>query len=128
MKDNPTLTWLFFSFKGRIARQSYILSIVFIQILFFVIIYQIVLAEENENKLAFLGLVFIGLAATAFWSGLALSVKRLNDLDLPWVLVGLLFFPPITWVFTIFLMAMPSKQEVNRHGPPPFPKTGSNNE
>lgn len=116
-----SLKWLFFSFKGRIARQSYILSIIFMQILFVLVVYQIVQAKGNEDRLAFWGLVFIALAGVAFWSGLALSVKRLHDLSLPWPLVILQFIPPILWFFILFLMAMPSKQETNEHGPPPFP-------
>ena len=115
-----SLKWLFFSFKGRIARQSYILSIIFMQILFGLVVYQIVRAEGNEDKLALWGLIFIALAGAAFWSGLALSVKRLHDLDLPWPLVILQFIPPIMWFFILFLMVMPSKQETNEHGPPPF--------
>jgi len=116
----PSLTWLFFSFKGRIARQSYILSIIFIQILFALVIYQIVKAGTDEGRLALWGLAFIGLAGVAFWSGLALSIKRLHDLDLPWMLVVLQFIPAIMWLFIIFLMVVPSKQLTNEHGPPPF--------
>ncbi len=123
MADNSqshSFAWLFFSFKGRIARQSYIFSIIFIQLLFGFVVYQIVKAGEDQNLLAFWGLAFIGLAAAGFWIGLALSIKRLHDLDLPWPLVVLQFIPPILWLFIIFLMVMPSKQVTNEHGSPPF--------
>ncbi len=116
-----SLKWLFFSFKGRIARQSYILSIIFIQVLFGLVVYRIIRAGEDENQLALWGLVFIALAAISFWCGLALSIKRIHDLGLPWPLVILQFIPPIMWFFILFLMVMPSKQETNEHGPPPFP-------
>lgn len=119
-KNNLSLSWLFFSFRGRIARQSYVLSILFIQALFVLVVYKCVQAGEDQNLLAFWGLAFIVLAALAFWSGLALSVKRLHDLDLPTPLVLLQFIPPVMWFFIVFLMAMPSKQVTNRHGPPPF--------
>ena len=120
-----TLPWLFFSFKGRIARQSFIFSIIFIQLLFGFVVYQIVKAGEDQDRLALWGLVFIALAGGAFFSSLALTVKRLHDLDLPWPLVVLQFVPPINWLFIIFLMAAPSKQVTNRHGPPPFPSQQS---
>ena len=115
-----TLGWLFFSFQGRIARQSYIFSIIFVTLLFSLVIYQIVKAGEDQDRLAFWGLAFIGLAAASFWSGLALSVKRLHDLDLPWQLVVLQFIPLIVWLFIGYLMIMPSKPVTNKHGPPPF--------
>lgn len=116
----PPLKWLFFSFKGRIARQSYILAQIFLLILQFFVIWQLVRAGEDENRLALWGLVYIALGALTIWAGLALVAKRLHDLDLPAALLIMLFIPPINWLFMIFLMAMPSSRKTNQHGPPPF--------
>ena len=55
----PSLKWLFFSFTGRIARQSYILSQIFILALQFLILWQIAKAADNKSLDALWGLVFI---------------------------------------------------------------------
>lgn len=119
----PSLLWLFFSLRGRIARQSYILASIFNIVLLTLVIYKIGKAGENEELLALWGLVFLALALASSWSALALTIKRLHDLGYPWPLVICLFIPVINWLFVIFLMVKPSQPEANEHGPPPFPGT-----
>ena len=121
-RNNLTLKWLFFSFKGRIGRQSYILAQILIVAIQFLVIWQIAKAANNESLLALWGLAFIALGLVTLWSISALAVKRLNDLDLPAVLFLLLFVPGILWLFMLFLMIVPTKQVTNKHGPPPFTK------
>ncbi len=118
----PTVAWLLFSFKGRIARQSYILGALFMMTLQALVLIRLVMAEEAAADLTMWGFVLIigGIAAT--WSALAMTVKRLHDLDLPAILAICLLIPAISWIFLIVMMVLPSKQETNRHGPPPFPK------
>ncbi len=123
-----TLSWLFFSFKGRIARQSFALGAGFLLLPQILVIYQIVKASEADaqDALAFWGLAFLVCAVLTLWSIAALFVKRLHDLSLPGALVILSFFSGVNMVFFMFLAFMPSKQEVNDHGPPPFPKVPDN--
>lgn len=121
-QTEPTLLWLFFSFKGRIARQSFALAAGFLLLPQILVIYQIVKAEQadNEGALAFWGLTFIVFAILALWSLFALFIKRLHDLSLPGALAILSFISGVNLLFFAFLALMPSKRETNQHGPPPF--------
>ena len=118
----PTLSWLFFSFRGRIARQSFILGIVFLLFPQLFVVIQMVRADEagKPEQLAFWFLVLLVLLALSLWSSLALTVKRLHDLSLPGPLAILSIFSGINLFFFLFLAAMPSKLETNEYGPPPF--------
>lgn len=116
----PSVAWVLFGLGGRIARQSFILGQFFMLSLFAVVIARIVAVEGNENATAFWGLMFILLAGVSAWSSFALSVKRLHDLSLPGALALILLVPTINLFFVLALMILPSKQETNEHGPPPF--------
>ncbi|MDJ0612974.1 MAG: DUF805 domain-containing protein [Rhizobiaceae bacterium] len=121
-KIEPTLSWLFFSFRGRIARQSFILGILFLVFPQLFAVIQMVRADNagKPDQIAFWFLVLIVFLLVSFWSSLALSVKRLHDLSLPGALSILAIFSGINLVFFLYLAVMPSKQEINEYGPPPF--------
>lgn len=116
----PTVPWVLFGFRGRIGRQSYILGQLFMLSLFAVVIARIVAVEDQESATVFWGMMFLLLGGVSLVSMVAMTVKRLNDLSIPGVLAVCLFIAPISFFFVVALMIMPSKQEVNRHGPPPF--------
>lgn len=122
--DAPGLLWLFFGFAGRIARQSYALSILFQFILFCLSVYWAVAAGEDQSRLTLAGFAFIGVAFFNLWSGVALSVKRLNDLNLPWPLALFIFVPGVNVLMILFLAVRESYPVTNRHGPPPFGSDG----
>ena len=118
----PTLSWLFFSFRGRIARQSFILGILFLLFPQIFAVIQMVRADEagRPEQLAFWFLALLVVLLLSLWSSLALTVKRLHDLSLPGALSILCIFSGINLIFFVFLAAMPSKNEHNEYGPPPF--------
>ncbi|MCB1449543.1 MAG: DUF805 domain-containing protein [Nitratireductor sp.] len=117
----PTIGWALFGFSGRIARQSYILGVVLMLPLFGIVIAQILQVQDNEAGTVFWGLMFIGLCVMSTWSLVALSVKRLNDINRPGWLALVLFIPWLNALAVMALMAAPSWPQTNRHGPPPFP-------
>jgi uncharacterized membrane protein YhaH (DUF805 family) len=118
----PGLLWLFFSFKGRIARQSFALGAGFLLLPQIFIILQIIKADETDQsgELALWGLVLLICAAATLWSVIVLHVKRLHDLDLHGAFAFIAMLSGINLVFFIFLACTPSKPETNKHGPPPF--------
>jgi uncharacterized membrane protein YhaH (DUF805 family) len=118
MKE-PSLAWLFFSFKGRIARQSFILGSLFLQMIIGWIVYQIVKAGGNQTLLTFWGFVFIVAGAYVLWPALALVVKRLHDIGLPWFFAVAFLVPPFTWILLVVLMIMRGNERANAYGPPP---------
>lgn len=117
----PDLKWLFFSRRGRIARKSYALAAIFLMLVIALILVQIVKAAENQSILAAWGFIMLIVGLLCTYCFVALSLKRLNDLSLPWYFVVALFIPTINYIFIGFMMFLPSKQETNEHGPPPFP-------
>ncbi|MCB1454758.1 MAG: DUF805 domain-containing protein [Nitratireductor sp.] len=120
-QPRPTLLWALFGFSGRLSRQSYILGTVFMLPVFGIVIAQILQVQGNEAATIFWGLMFLFLCPVSAWSMLALGVKRLNDIDRPAWLAVFLFAPWINMIAVMLLMATPSFQGTNRHGPPPFP-------
>jgi uncharacterized membrane protein YhaH (DUF805 family) len=115
-----TVLWALFGFGGRIARQTFILGQLFMLSLFAVVVARIVAVQGNENLTVFWGLTFLALCVVSLWASLALTVKRLHDLDLPALMTLLLLVPTINAIFVIVLMVLPSSARTNEHGPPPF--------
>ena len=122
--NQATVLWALFGFRGRIGRQTFILGQLFMLALFAVIVARIVAVEGNEGATVFWGIAFLLLAGISLVSSVALCVKRLHDLSLPGILAALVFVPTLNMLFVIALMVVPSRQEVNEHGPPPFGPAG----
>ena len=116
----PSIGWLLFGFNGRIARQSFILGQIFMLSLFAIVVARIMAVRGDESATTFWGFVFILLMGISAVSGFALTFKRLHDLSLPGPLAFILFVPTVNIIFVIALMALPSRQEDNAYGPPPF--------
>jgi uncharacterized membrane protein YhaH (DUF805 family) len=115
-----SVAWLLFGFDGRIARRSFILGQLFMLAIFAVVVTRIVAVKDNDSATIFWGFVFIAFIGVSIVSSFALVVKRLHDLSLPGALALILCVPTLNILFVIALMALPSKPEVNEHGPPPF--------
>jgi uncharacterized membrane protein YhaH (DUF805 family) len=116
-----TVRWALFGFQGRIGRQSYILGALLMLTVIFFTVARLLAVQGDEGASAFWGLAFLMAFAAAAWSNLALTIKRLHDINQPGALVVLLFVPTINFFFVVFLMAMPSHPRDNEHGAPPFP-------
>lgn len=120
MADRASVGWALFGFRGRIARQSYILGQLFMLSLFAVVIARILAVQGDEDATAIWGLAFIALGVASTWSTFALTAKRLHDIGQPGILSVILLVPTVNLVFVIALMFIPSRPETNRYGPPPF--------
>ena len=119
-QSSPGLLWLFFGFNGRIARQSFALSVLFQLSMLTLVLYQTVQAGKDEARLVASGFALIALIVFLLWSILALAVKRLHDLNLPLAFIVILFVPGINWLGFFYLMVTSGYPEANEHGPPPF--------
>lgn len=117
---DPTVRWALFGFRGRLARQSYILGQLLMLALAGIVVARILAVEGDENATVFWGLVFILLGLVSTWSSFALTVKRLHDIGQPGILSAILLVPWINIVFVFALMFLPSRPEANQYGPPPF--------
>lgn len=115
-----TVSWVLFGFRGRIGRKSFALSCLLIVLIQGAVIAQIVGAEEDSPASIFWALVLMAIWVVSAWIMIALAVKRLHDIGLPAALAALLLVPAISWIGLLFLCFVPSSQEINDHGPPPF--------
>ena len=95
-------------------------SVFFLLLPQFIVILQLVRQEDDSGGLVFWFLVLVGVLLCTVWSLFALAVKRLHDLGVTGWLSLLILFPTINWIFLLALAVLPTKQEVNEHGPPPF--------
>ena len=118
--EPPTLKWLFFSFRGRIARRSFALGAFFLLLPQLYFLLQIGGAQDSGCGIGFFLLGFFVSVILSIWSLFALFVKRLHDIGLPGALSLLVVFSGINLLLFLALSFWPSKQEVNEHGPPPF--------
>ena len=123
----PTVKWLYTSFRGRIGRKSFALGallLLLIQIALFAWVLSFgdgdgsVELEDGEALLG--GFVVLCFWAFAAWGLLAMAVKRLHDLNLPGLLAVVLLVPAVAFLGWLFLALMPGSRDANQHGPPPF--------
>jgi uncharacterized membrane protein YhaH (DUF805 family) len=120
--DRPVLSlkWLFFGFRGRIARKSFALAVLLQLTLLTLLVHQAVQAGDDEGRQVLVGFAIMAFGLFLVWSIAALSIKRLHDLNHPAALIALLFVPMINWAIFLYLMLKPSYPDANDHGPPPF--------
>ncbi|MEM1375987.1 MAG: DUF805 domain-containing protein [Pseudomonadota bacterium] len=125
----PTVKWLFTSFRGRIGRKSFALgALLLVLIQFGLFAWVLSLGDETgsvhleDGAAALVGLVMLGFWVVAAWGLLAMAVKRLHDLDLPGILAVLLLIPAIAFFTFLALAFIPGSQNTTKHGPPPFPR------
>ena len=119
-QQKPTVTWVLFGLRGRIARQSFILGQLFMLSLFAFVIARIVAVEGRDGSTVFWGLVLLALGVASLVSTIAMTVKRLHDLGFPGILAVCMLIPTVNFIMLIILMIMPSSPETNAYGPPPF--------
>jgi len=121
--DHPlTVSWVLFGFRGRIGRKSFWLAALLMVLIQAAVIARAATVPDDSPELSLLVLAILGLWAVTAWVALALAVKRLHDLGLPGMLAICLLIPAISFIAFLLLAFLPSKQETNEHGPPPFPR------
>lgn len=117
-----TVRWALFSFKGRIARQSFWLGALFIIAVQGIILARLIATNETSDPPIFWGLVMFFSWPISIWVGLALAVKRLHDINASPFFAVLIFFPFLSTLLLLALAFVPSYRESNKHGAPPFPR------
>jgi uncharacterized membrane protein YhaH (DUF805 family) len=125
MLPEPSIRWLFMSWKGRIGRQSYILGAALLLVVQIYILLEIGFAGEGNagsDVMAAWGFVMIGYWIASIIGLLALNVKRMHDAEFPTYWVVCLVIPGIGTLFSIYLMFVPGTGKTNQYGPSPFAK------
>ena len=114
---NPTLrdfVWLFFGFSGRLSQRSYFLAGLFLLVVQIFLLYRFMAVEEGTDASAFWAMAFTLAAIVSVASNIALTVKRLHDMDRPgWLAVLFLVAGFFMYVFLCFIPGTPGP---NRFG------------
>jgi uncharacterized membrane protein YhaH (DUF805 family) len=119
LAEHTRLIWLFFRFKGRVARAAYFLAGLFLAIVQAFLLYRFTLTPEgtqaSETWAALFWLSFL----VSVWSNVALGVKRLHDIDRPGLYAVALFIPVLSIIAFVGLCLMPGTPGPNRYGDQP---------
>ena len=113
--------WLFFSFSGRVDRRAFALAGMLLYLIRAYPIYRMVMANGDEDVLAFWMGIFVLIFGVLILSHLALCAKRLHDFGYAgWF--GLFFL--IGDIFLFLILCMPNSapgrnQYGNRPNAPP---------
>jgi hypothetical protein len=111
-----------FSFKGRIRRTEFGLSIIiFFVTLSFATTFGRFFSDESVYIRFFIPIVILSL-----WFLLAQTVKRLHDLDAPVWLLVMLFGPFVNMVLIIYLIFAEGNRYRNQYGEDPKDNTNDN--
>ena len=81
MTDIKPLIWLFFQWRGRVSRQAYFLAGMLLYLARLYPFYKLVQASGDEQLATYWAGIFVFVVAFAVYPHLALTVKRLHDLD-----------------------------------------------
>ncbi|MBV6658042.1 MAG: DUF805 domain-containing protein [Devosiaceae bacterium] len=113
--DGQTFFWLFFRFDGRVGRQVYWLSILFLTAVAGVSGPFAVDPESGEVLMQF-GPVQSFVYTLATICSIAVSIKRLHDLNMSGLFaIGLLFFP-VALIMTLWLGFRAGNGQPNKYG------------
>lgn len=100
----------FFGWRGRLGRKAYGLGWLFWLALLSAIFSGLSNQSADSAALALFAIAFLVATLFFLWSIIALSVKRLRDLDLPPALIICLFIPAVSFFALIVLLVWPSRR------------------
>ncbi|NGO53049.1 DUF805 domain-containing protein [Mesorhizobium camelthorni] len=116
MPDRDQLFWLFFRFSGRVSRAAYFLAGLLLAIVQVFLLYRFTLVPQDSTQGQFWAMAFWAAVLISIWSNVALSVKRLHDLDKPGIIAATLFIPVISIIAFVLLCLFPGTPGPNRYG------------
>jgi uncharacterized membrane protein YhaH (DUF805 family) len=116
LPDLDQLFWLFFRFSGRVSRAAYFLAGLLLAVIQVFLLYRFTLVPQDSAQGQFWALAFWAAVLISVWSNIALSVKRLHDLDKPGIIAATLFIPVISIAAFLLLCIFPGTPGPNRYG------------
>lgn len=116
MPETNKLVWLFFRFSGRVNRAAYFLAGLLLAVVQGFLLYRFMLVAEESSGGQGWAFAFWIMMILAIWSNIALSVKRLHDIDKPGLIALALFIPVISIIAFIALCLIPGNPGPNQYG------------
>jgi uncharacterized membrane protein YhaH (DUF805 family) len=124
LPEKDKLLWLFFRFSGRVGRAAYFLAGLLLAIIQAFLLYRFALVPEGSTEGQTWAAAFWLVVLVSLWSNVALSVKRLHDVDRPGIIAAVLFIPVISIVAFIALCLIPGNTGPNQYGNRPNAPSG----
>jgi uncharacterized membrane protein YhaH (DUF805 family) len=116
LPDRDQLFWLFFRFSGRVSRAAYFLAGLLLAVLQAFLLYRFTLVPQESAQGQFWAFAFWAAVLVSVWSNVALSVKRLHDIEKPGIIAVTLFIPIISIIAYVVLCIFPGTPGPNRYG------------
>lgn len=116
MPETNKLVWLFFRFSGRVNRAAYFLAGLLLAVVQAFLLYRFMLVTEDSPAGQGWAVAFWIVMIVAIWANIALSVKRLHDIDKPGLIALALFIPVISIIAFIALCLIPGNPGPNQYG------------
>lgn len=116
MPETNKLVWLFFRFSGRVNRAAYFLAGLLLAVVQAFLLYRFMLVAEDSPAGQGWAVAFWIVMIVAIWANIALSVKRLHDIDKPGLIALALFIPVISIIAFIALCLIPGNPGPNQYG------------
>ena len=92
----PNMRWFLFGVSGRIGRAPFVLGILLQVAIYGIIISRLSAYPEDSAQFSLWLLSLFAFALASVWITVALSVKRLHDMNIPGAVVVCLFVPAVS--------------------------------
>ena len=115
MPDVNNLLWFFFRFSGRVNRSAYVLGFLLLGVVASFPLYQFMRFEGMPGADGW-AVLFSASLIISIWGHLAISVKRLHDLDKPGLFAIALAIPVISIIAFVALCVLPGAPGPNGYG------------
>ncbi len=116
LPETDQLLWVFFRLSGRVSRAAYFFSSLLLGMIPAFFFYQVMRYPEGSPGSQVWALCFLVTFLGSLWSHIALSVKRLHDVDRPGIIAAALFVPVVSIIAFIVLCLMAGDLGPNRYG------------
>ncbi len=112
-------------FAGRINRLEYFIGTVILFVMLFIpvtlsVVIRLLAGDLVSKTTSFLDqillLLFYGYALVLFIINVSLEARRFHDLNYTGWLSILLYVPIIGWIYAVFLLFLPGKNQNNKYG------------
>ncbi|MEM6463180.1 MAG: DUF805 domain-containing protein [Pseudomonadota bacterium] len=110
------MRWLFFGISGRIGRVPYVLGLLFVIAVFGLLIAQLSAVDRLGARATFLSLCFVAFFFLAVWMVMAMSIKRLHDINIPGAVSVCLFVPAVSIIALLVMCAWRGTDGANDYG------------
>jgi len=113
-QQTPGMAWLFFGLSGRLGRWPFFLGSMLLAVIEALVLYRVILSDGTPSAEMW-SLLFAATWAGTLWPMIALTAKRLHDINQPAYYAAAVFIPAISIVAFLALCFWPGTIGANRY-------------